>query len=93
MDLIRFQQLMRATYGARDRQRGVAASVAWLVEELGELAQAVRKGDRADQLHELGDVLAWLASIADQLDVSLDEAANRYADGCPRCRSIPCRCP
>lgn len=93
MDLIRFQQLMRATYGARDRQRGVAASVAWLVEELGELAQAVRKGDRADQLHELGDVLAWLASIADQLDVSLDEAANRYADGCPRCRSTPCRCP
>lgn len=93
MDLIRFQQLMRATYGARDRQRGVAASVAWLVEELGELAQAVRKGDRADQLHELGDVLAWLASVADQLDVSLDEAANRYADGCPRCRSTPCRCP
>ncbi|MBW3580971.1 MAG: pyrophosphohydrolase [Actinobacteria bacterium] len=84
---------MRATYGARDRQRGVAASVAWLVEELGELAQAVRKGDRADQLHELGDVLAWLASVADQLDVSLDEAANRYADGCPRCRSTPCRCP
>lgn len=93
MDLTRFQQLMRATYGARDRQRGVAASVAWLVEELGELAQAVRKGDRADQLHELGDVLAWLASVADQLDVSLDEAANRYADGCPRCRSTPCRCP
>ncbi len=93
MDLTRFQQLMRATYGARDRQRGVAASVAWLVEELGELAQAVRKGDRADQLHELGDLLAWLASVADQLDVSLDEAANRYADGCPRCRSTPCRCP
>ncbi len=93
MDLTRFQQLMRATYGARDRQRGVAASVAWLVEELGELAQAVRKGDRADQLHELGDLLAWLASVADQLDLSLDEAANRYADGCPRCRSTPCRCP
>ena len=93
MDLTRFQQLMRATYGARDRQRGVAASVAWLVEELGELAQAVRKGDRADQLHELGDMLAWLASVADQLDLSLDEAATRYADGCPRCRSTPCRCP
>ncbi|MDP9005618.1 MAG: pyrophosphohydrolase [Actinomycetota bacterium] len=93
MDLTRFQQLMRATYGARDRQRGVAASVAWLVEELGELARAVRKGDRADQLHELGDVLAWLASVADQLDLSLDEAATRYADGCPRCRSTPCRCP
>ena len=92
MDLAAFQQLMIDTYGERDRRRGVAATVAWLTEELGELAQAVRKGDRADQVHELGDVLAWLASLAGQLGVSLDEAANRYAGGCPRCRATPCAC-
>lgn len=51
------------------------------------------QGHAAQQLHELGDVLAWLASIAEQLDLSLDDAAMRYADGCPRCSSIPCRCP
>ena len=34
---------------------------------LGELAQAVRKGTSTEQLHELGDVLAWLASLANQL--------------------------
>src|SRR5690606_22609210 len=67
MDLAAFQQLMADTCGARDRARGLAATVAWLAEELGELAQAVRKGDRADQVHELGDVLAWLASLANQL--------------------------
>ncbi len=83
---------MRMTYGSRDRSRGTAASVAWLVEELGELAQAVRKGTPADQLHELGDVLAWLASIADQLGLSLADAAARYADGCPHCGGIPCEC-
>lgn len=92
MDLSAFQDLMARTYGERDRARGTAATVAWLAEELGELSQAVRKGDDAARLHELGDVLAWLASLAGQLGLSLDDAAARYADGCPRCGSIPCGC-
>jgi NTP pyrophosphatase (non-canonical NTP hydrolase) len=92
MDIAEFQALMDHTYGARDRARGREATVAWLAEELGELARAVRKGDAADQLHELGDVLAWLASLAGQLGLSLDDAARRYAAGCPRCGSTPCRC-
>jgi NTP pyrophosphatase (non-canonical NTP hydrolase) len=92
MELDALQRLMATTYGERDRARGVTASVAWLVEEVGELAQAVRKGDRAAQVHEVGDVLAWLASIADQLGVTLEEAAARYADGCPKCASMPCAC-
>jgi NTP pyrophosphatase (non-canonical NTP hydrolase) len=93
MELGELQQLMATTYGERDRSRGVPATVAWLTEELGELAQAVRKGSPEDQLHELGDVLAWLASLADQLGLSLDDAVARYADGCPRCAASPCRCP
>ena len=84
---------MARTYGARDRARGRDATVAWLAEELGELAKAARKGSPAEQLHELGDVLAWLASLAGQLDLSLEEAAARYAAGCPRCTGVPCRCP
>ena len=68
----------------KDRERGVPATVAWLCEELGELAQAVRKGDDAARLHELGDVLAWLASLANQLGLSLEEAALRYRDDPPR---------
>ena len=93
MELGELQRLMATTYGDRDRARGIPATVAWLTEELGELAQAVRKGSEEDQLHELGDVLAWLASLADQLGLSLDEAASRYADGCPRCSAVPCTCP
>jgi NTP pyrophosphatase (non-canonical NTP hydrolase) len=84
---------MVRTYGDRDRARGTAATVAWLTEELGELAQAVRKGDDGQRLHELGDVLAWLASLAAQLGLSLDDAAARYAAGCPRCGAAPCACP
>jgi NTP pyrophosphatase (non-canonical NTP hydrolase) len=92
MDLAAFQQLMARTYGERDRRRGVPATVAWLTEELGELAQAVRKGTRDEQVHELGDVLAWLGSLAGQLGIDLDEAAARYAAGCPRCGAMPCTC-
>ena len=83
---------MARTYGERDRARGRDATITWLAEELGELARAVRKGSREEQLHELGDVLAWLASLAEQLGLSLDEAAARYAPGCPRCGGIPCTC-
>jgi hypothetical protein len=31
--------------------------------------------------------------LAHQLDLSLEEAAQRYANGCPRCGTIPCSCP
>ena len=92
MEIAAFQDLMASTYGARDRARGIEATIAWLTEELGELARAVRKGTVVDQRHELGDVLAWLASLAEQLGLSLDDAAARYANGCPRCGSLPCSC-
>ena len=77
------QQLMDRLYGEADRERGISATVAWLCEELGELAQAVRKGTRDEQLHELGDVLAWLASLANQLDLRLDDAVERYVEDPP----------
>ena len=93
MDLDDFQRLIGATYGERDQARGVPSSVAWLAEEVGELAQSVRKGSHDQQVHEFADVLAWLTSLANQVGVNLSEAAKRYAKGCPRCAAIPCACP
>ena len=81
---------MRDLYEDADKERGVPSTVAWLTEELGELAQAVRKGDTNQQTHEIGDVLAWLASLANQLDIDLDEAMSRFASGCPKCGKSPC---
>ena len=83
MELSALQQLIDDLYGDADRQRGITATVAWLCEELGELAQAVRKGTVDEQRHELGDVLAWLASLANQLDLSLDDAVQRFVDDPP----------
>ncbi|MGL4742928.1 MAG: MazG nucleotide pyrophosphohydrolase domain-containing protein [Dermatophilaceae bacterium] len=93
MDLSRLQDVIERTYGARDRARGVPSTVAWLAEEMGELAQAVRKGSAEQQRHEFADVLAWVASLANQMGVDLAESVERYAAGCPRCARLPCACP
>lgn len=83
MEISEFQDLMDRLYGPQDRERGIPSTVAWLCEEVGELAQAVRKGTEAQRLHELGDVLAWLSSLANQLDLSLEDAAQRYVTDPP----------
>lgn len=83
MTLDEVQELVELHYGEADRARGIPPTVAWLCEELGELAQATRKGTKDQQLHELGDVLAWLASLANQLDLSLDDAMRRYRENPP----------
>ncbi|CCH70233.1 putative pyrophosphohydrolase [Phycicoccus elongatus Lp2] len=92
MTLAELQSVIAATYGARDAERGIPSTVAWIAEEVGELAQAVRKGTRAQQEHEFSDVLAWVASLANQLDIDLTHALERYAAGCPKCHAVPCAC-
>ena len=92
MDLAELQDVIERTFGGRDRVRGVPASVAWLAEEVGELAQAVRKGSPEQQRHEFADVLAWVATLANQMGIDLNEAIQRYATGCPRCGTSPCTC-
>ena len=92
VNLVELQDVIERTYGERDRDRGVAPTVAWLAEEFGELAQAVRKGTQADVEHEFSDVLAWVATLANQVGVDLTTVVDRYRDGCPKCHSIPCDC-
>lgn len=84
---------MDSLYRERDDARGTDATFRWLAEEIGELARAIRKGDEDNLTHEFGDVLAWLASLANLLGVDLEDAVARYADGCPRCGLTPCDCP
>jgi NTP pyrophosphatase (non-canonical NTP hydrolase) len=93
MDLADLQTTLRDTYLARDADRGRDATFRWMIEEVGELAKALRTGDRANLEHEFGDVLAWLMSLANIEGVDLETAMARYAEGCPRCGSKPCGCP
>lgn len=88
-----FQQLIRDMYLRKDLARGVDGTFMWLMEEVGELATALREGNRQGQEEEFADVLAWLATIANVAGVDLDAAVRRkYGSGCPGCGQFVCRC-
>jgi NTP pyrophosphatase (non-canonical NTP hydrolase) len=94
MDLRDFQQLIEKMYSHKDRARGAAGTFVWLIEEIGELAKAV--GDNKDPANikeEFADVLAWLATLANVVDVDLTEAIQaKYGTGCPGCGKMVCTC-
>ena len=83
MRISEFQTHIEDVYGEKDRERGIAMSVAWLAEEVGELAQAIRKGTHEQRVHEFGDVIAWVFSIANQVGVIMEDAIERYVTDPP----------
>ena len=94
MTLREFQRLIRAMYHEKDAARGVEGTFMWLTEEIGELATALRSGTKEEISLEFADVLAWLVTIANVVDVDLDEAVKRkYGGGCPGCGRLACTCP
>jgi NTP pyrophosphatase (non-canonical NTP hydrolase) len=88
-----FQQLIRDMYLEKDIARGIDGTFMWLMEEVGELAAALREGTPEEQAAEFADVLAWLTTIANVVDVDLTEAVRRkYGFGCPGCGQFACTC-
>lgn len=88
-----FQELIRTMYLRKDVARGVDGTFMWLMEEVGELASALRQGSHEERVGEFADVLAWLATIANVADVDLTDAVRRkYGDGCPGCGQLVCSC-
>ena len=94
VSLADLQALIRKMYFEKDRARGVEGTFLWLMEEVGELATALRSGTHQERLEEFADVLAWLATIANVAGVDLSEAiAQKYGRGCPGCGQLVCTCP
>lgn len=88
------QRLMRQLYGPRDAARGAERTFLWLVEEVGELSQALRGKGRHTEEEEFADVLAWLLSLANVRGVDVERALlAKYPMRCPRCAANPCTCP
>ena len=94
MTLPELQTLIRDTFGAKDASRGVAGTFMWFIEEVGELADALRGNHTKEHIAaECADVLAWLATLANIAGVDLEDAVRRkYGAGCPECHRIPCAC-
>jgi NTP pyrophosphatase (non-canonical NTP hydrolase) len=86
MDLDEYQRGALRTAAPRDKKNELLHLVLGLVGESGEVAEKFKKWvrdadsdeariDRADIAKELGDVLWYLAVLADHLDLSLDDIA------------------
>ena len=93
LTLPELQRMIRDTYGAKDASRGVEGTFMWFMQEVGELATALRGGSPEERALEFADVLAWLATLANIADVDLADAmARKYGGGCPGCGQSPCTC-
>jgi NTP pyrophosphatase (non-canonical NTP hydrolase) len=89
-----FQKLIHRMYFEKDVERGVDGTFMWLMEEIGELASALRGTDRKNLEEEFADVLAWLTTIANVAGVDLSKAIqDKYGSGCPGCHRFECTCP
>ncbi|MEM6691257.1 MAG: MazG nucleotide pyrophosphohydrolase domain-containing protein [Planctomycetota bacterium] len=81
-------------YYEKDAARGTDGTFMWLMEEVGELAAALRGDDRENLYEEFADVIAWLTTIANVAEVDLDRALkDKYGSGCPGCKNLACTCP
>jgi NTP pyrophosphatase (non-canonical NTP hydrolase) len=93
MHIHKFQELMRDLYSHRDNERGEKGTYEWLTDEVEELGDALKADDKKGMEEEFADVLAWLASLANVLDVNLEKAAlAKYNKKCPKCGCAPCNC-
>ena len=93
MQIREFQDMIARKYEKRDRERGVSRTFMWFIEEVGELATALHENDREALHGEFADVLAWLCTLASLAGVRMQDAAAKYAAGCPVCKAMPCNCP
>ena len=93
MTLEELQKMIDTMYSRKDEARGVEGTFMWLMEEVGELASALRGSSREELAKEFADVLAWLATIANVAGISLTDAMQlKYGKGCPGCAKMVCEC-
>jgi NTP pyrophosphatase (non-canonical NTP hydrolase) len=95
MRIHEFQEMMKNLYFQRDSDHGIKGTYNWLVDEVEELGEELRKVplDREATEKEFADVIAWLSSLANVMGIDLEKAAlNKYNYKCPKCQHSPCQC-
>ncbi|MDI6847853.1 MAG: MazG nucleotide pyrophosphohydrolase domain-containing protein [Candidatus Bathyarchaeia archaeon] len=93
MHICEFQKIMWRIYFHRDSKRGITGTYDWLMDEVKELGEALKTDDKKALEDEFADVIAWLASLANVVNVDLEKAAiNKYDNKCPKCGHSPCQC-
>jgi NTP pyrophosphatase (non-canonical NTP hydrolase) len=68
------QSDLAARFAEGDRKSGASFLALVLMEEVGELAEAIRRGDREEARKEVADVAFMAYALANVLDADLEEA-------------------
>jgi len=74
LELREIQEKLRKLYYEKDKERGLFPTFTWLVEEVGELAEALLSGNLDSIKEEIADVIAWTISIANLKGIDVEEA-------------------
>ncbi len=78
MEISALQQIVRERYFKTDNERGIYHTALWFHEEVGELSSAIATGDQQNAKEEFADVLMWLLTLANLMEVDLEDAVADY---------------
>lgn len=78
MEISVLQQIVRERYFKTDNERGIYHTALWFHEEVGELSSAIASGDKQNAKEEFADVLMWLLTLANLMEVDMQEVVADY---------------
>ena len=78
MEISALQKIVRDRYFKTDNERGIYHTALWFHEEVGELSAAIARGDKQNAKEEFGDVLMWLLTLANLMEVDMEEVVSEY---------------
>jgi NTP pyrophosphatase (non-canonical NTP hydrolase) len=78
MEISALQALVKERYFKTDSERGIYHTALWFHEEVGELSSAIASGDKENAKEEFADVLMWLLTLANLMEVDMEDAVAAY---------------
>ena len=78
MEISALQQIVKDRYFKTDNARGIYHTALWFHEEVGELSSAIASGDKENAKEEFGDVLMWLLTLANLMEIDMEEVVTEY---------------
>jgi NTP pyrophosphatase (non-canonical NTP hydrolase) len=78
MEISALQALVKERYFKTDHERGIYHTALWFHEEVGELSSAIASGDKENAREEFADVLMWLMTLANLMEVDMEDAVTAY---------------
>jgi NTP pyrophosphatase (non-canonical NTP hydrolase) len=78
MEISALQKIVKDRYFNTDNDRGIYHTALWFHEEVGELSSAIAGGDIENAKEEFADVLMWLLTLANLMNVNMEDVVATY---------------